>query len=76
MTIEEQRSELKSQIAYRQRELEHFRDLPAKNIFEFMQNSEKLVLSLIASLHQQLSNLSVYPHVSANGLPSKSLGRC
>ena len=67
MTIEEQRSELKNQIAYHQQELEHLRELPAKSLFGFMKDSEKLVLSLIASLHQQLSNLSVYPHVSANG---------
>ena len=67
MTIDEQRSELKNQIAYHQQELERLRELPAKSLFGFMQDSEKLVLSLIASLHQQLSNLSVYPHVSANG---------
>jgi hypothetical protein len=67
MTIEEQRSELKDQIAYHQQELERLRKLPAKSIFEFMQDSETLVLSLIASLHQQLSNLAVYPRASSNG---------
>ncbi len=67
MTIEEQRSELTSQIAYHQQELEHLRELPDETMFGFMKNSQRLVLSLIANLQQQLSNLSVYPHVSANG---------
>jgi hypothetical protein len=58
MTIEEQRSELRSQIAYHQHELEHLRDLPEeKRNFGFTQNTQALVLSLIASLQQQLSNL-------------------
>jgi hypothetical protein len=67
MTIEEQRSELTSQIAYHQQELEHLRELPAETVFGFMKNTQRLVLSLIASLQQELSNLPVYPHVSANG---------
>jgi hypothetical protein len=67
MTIEEQRSELTSQIAYHQQELEHLRELPAETVFGFMKNTQGLVLSLIASLQQELSSLLVYPHVSANG---------
>ncbi len=67
MTTEEQRSELKHQIAYHQQELERLRKLPAKSTFEFMQDTERLVLSLIESLHQQLANLTVYPRWSSNG---------
>jgi hypothetical protein len=67
MTIEEQRSELTSQIAYHQHELEHLRELPDETMFGFMKNTQGLVLSLIASLQQELSSLLVYPHVSANG---------
>ena len=67
MTLEEQQSELKNQIAYYQQELVHLRELPAKSLLGVMQDSEKLVLSLIANLHQELSNLSVYPRASANG---------
>ena len=59
MTIEEQRSELTSQIAYHQQELEHLRELPDESMFGFMQNTQRLVLSLIASLQQRLSNLPV-----------------
>jgi len=59
MTIEEQRSELKSQIAYHQQELEHLRELPAESMFGFMKNTQRLVLSLIAGLQQRLSNLPV-----------------
>jgi hypothetical protein len=57
MTIEEQRSELTSEIAYHQQELEHLRALPGESMFGFMQNTQRLVLSLIASLQQQLSKL-------------------
>jgi hypothetical protein len=67
MTIEEQRSELASQIAYHQQELEHLRELPDETMFGFMKDSQRLVLSLIANLQQQLSNLSVSSRVSANG---------
>jgi hypothetical protein len=67
MTTEEQRSELTSQIAYHQQELEHLKELPDERKFGFMQNTQRLVLSLITSLQQQLSNLSAYPRVSANG---------
>jgi hypothetical protein len=67
MTIEEQRSELTSQIAYHQQELEHLRELPDETMFGFMKDSQRLVLSLIANLQHQLSNLSVSPRVSVNG---------
>ena len=67
MALEEQRLELKNQIAYYQQELAHLGELPAKSLLGVMQDSEKLLLSLIASLHEQLSDLSVYPHASANG---------
>jgi hypothetical protein len=67
MTIEEQRSELTSQIAYHRQELEHLRELPNETLFGFMKNTQSLVLFLVASLQQELSNLPVYPHVSANG---------
>ena len=59
MTIEEQRSELTSEIACHQRELEHLRKLPVESMFGFMKNTQRLVLSLIASLQQRLSNLPV-----------------
>jgi len=59
MTIEEQRSELTSEIAYHQQELEHLRELPVESMFGFMKNTQRLVLSLIASLQQRLSNLPV-----------------
>jgi hypothetical protein len=67
MTIEEQRSELTSQIAYHQHELEYLKELPDETMFGFMKNTQELVLSLIASLQQELSSLPVYPHISANG---------
>ena len=67
MTIEEQRSELASQIAYHQQELEHLRELPDETMFGFMKDSQRFVLSLIANLQQQLSNLSVFSRVSADG---------
>ena len=57
MNIEEQRSELKNQIAYHQQELDHLRGLPDETMFGFMKNSQSLVLSLIASLQEQLSSL-------------------
>jgi hypothetical protein len=59
MTIEEQRSELTSQIAYHQQELERLRKLPDETKFGFVKNTQRLVLSLIASLQQRLSNLPV-----------------
>jgi hypothetical protein len=43
MTIEEQRSELKNQIAYYQQELAQLRELSAISLFGFMQDSENLV---------------------------------
>ena len=58
MTIEEQRSELKNQIAYHQQELKRLRELPEETMFGFMKNSQRWVLSLIASLQEQLSSFS------------------
>jgi hypothetical protein len=58
MTIEEQRSELKNQIAYHQQELKHLRELREETMFGFMKNSQRCVLSLIASLQEQLSSLT------------------
>jgi hypothetical protein len=59
MTIEEHRAELISQIAYHKRELEHLREFQGEGILGFIQNMQRLVAVLIASLEQQLSDLPV-----------------
>ena len=59
MTIEEERADLISQITYHRRELERLRKFSTEGALGFAQNTQSLVVKLIASLQQELSNLPV-----------------